>query len=254
MIMSDDGQNGYYLLNVEKNTSLPTPVFLPGESQGRGSLVSCRLWGHTESDTAEATQQQQQQQRLYEKHKKQHSIFRVQMPSRCEYTWFPCQLGQGECRLEPAIWERSFVGQFMEPDPFHCTCCPSDDCKRQTIGPSQAQKMAKEVDLVPLSLLAHFDAQLWRQEVNIYKVPGQLYLAFQIACQVVMPKFLFLSFFQNSNFPYLLRPLFSLSYKLFLNPVFWGGKCRHFLVVSHYPNFKILDCFLVHKMTLLNIR
>ena len=29
----------------------PTPVFLPGESQGRGSLVSCRLWGHTESAT-----------------------------------------------------------------------------------------------------------------------------------------------------------------------------------------------------------
>ena len=36
----------------------PTPVFLPGESQGRGSLVGCRLWGHTESDTTEATQQQ----------------------------------------------------------------------------------------------------------------------------------------------------------------------------------------------------
>ena len=32
-----------------------TPVFLPGESQGRGSLVGCRLWGHTESDTTEAT-------------------------------------------------------------------------------------------------------------------------------------------------------------------------------------------------------
>ena len=28
----------------------PTPVFLPGESQGRGSLVGCRLWGRTESD------------------------------------------------------------------------------------------------------------------------------------------------------------------------------------------------------------
>ena len=39
----------------------PTPVFLPGESQERGSLVGCRLWGHTESDTTEATQQQQQQ-------------------------------------------------------------------------------------------------------------------------------------------------------------------------------------------------
>ena len=38
----------------------PTPVFLPGESQGRGSLVGCRLWGHTELDTTEATEWQQQ--------------------------------------------------------------------------------------------------------------------------------------------------------------------------------------------------
>ena len=33
----------------------PTPVFLPGESQGWGSLVGCRLWGQTESDTIEVT-------------------------------------------------------------------------------------------------------------------------------------------------------------------------------------------------------
>ena len=33
----------------------PTPVFMPGESQGRGSLVGCRLWGRTESDTTEVT-------------------------------------------------------------------------------------------------------------------------------------------------------------------------------------------------------
>ena len=33
----------------------PTPVFLPGESQGWRSLVGCRLWGHTESDTIEGT-------------------------------------------------------------------------------------------------------------------------------------------------------------------------------------------------------
>ena len=33
----------------------PTPVFLPGESQGRRSLVGCRLWGHTESEMTEAT-------------------------------------------------------------------------------------------------------------------------------------------------------------------------------------------------------
>ena len=33
----------------------PTPVFLPGESQGWESLVGCCLWGRTESDTTEAT-------------------------------------------------------------------------------------------------------------------------------------------------------------------------------------------------------
>ena len=33
----------------------PTPVFLPGESQGRRSLVGCSLWGCTESDTTEVT-------------------------------------------------------------------------------------------------------------------------------------------------------------------------------------------------------
>ena len=33
----------------------PTPVFLPREFQGRGSLVGCRLWGCTELDTTEVT-------------------------------------------------------------------------------------------------------------------------------------------------------------------------------------------------------
>ena len=31
----------------------PTPVFLPGESQGRRSLVGCSPWGHEESDLTE---------------------------------------------------------------------------------------------------------------------------------------------------------------------------------------------------------
>ena len=35
----------------------PTPVFLPEESLGRGSLVGCHLWGRTESDMTEATWQ-----------------------------------------------------------------------------------------------------------------------------------------------------------------------------------------------------
>ena len=33
----------------------PTPVFLPWESQGQGSLLGCCLWGRTESDTTEVT-------------------------------------------------------------------------------------------------------------------------------------------------------------------------------------------------------
>ena len=31
----------------------PTPVFVPGESQGRETLMGCRLWGRTELDMTE---------------------------------------------------------------------------------------------------------------------------------------------------------------------------------------------------------
>ena len=51
--------NQYLKANYWRRKWQPTPVFLPGESQGRGSLVGCRLWGRTESDMTEATQQQQ---------------------------------------------------------------------------------------------------------------------------------------------------------------------------------------------------
>ena len=37
----------------------PTPAFLPGHSQGWRSPVGCRLWGPTELDSTEVTQQQQ---------------------------------------------------------------------------------------------------------------------------------------------------------------------------------------------------
>ena len=42
----------FHALEKEMQT---TPVFLPGESQGRGGLVDCRLWGRPELDTTEAT-------------------------------------------------------------------------------------------------------------------------------------------------------------------------------------------------------
>ena len=38
----------------------PTPVFLPGESRGRGSVVGCRLWGRTGSDTTEVSGRRRQ--------------------------------------------------------------------------------------------------------------------------------------------------------------------------------------------------
>ena len=44
---------------LKEETSLDCKIqslyFLPGESQGQRSLVGCRLWGRTESDTTEAT-------------------------------------------------------------------------------------------------------------------------------------------------------------------------------------------------------
>ena len=40
---------------LEKEMATHSSVFLPGESQGWGSPVGCRLWGHTELDTTEAT-------------------------------------------------------------------------------------------------------------------------------------------------------------------------------------------------------
>ena len=46
----------YY--NAQRRQWQPTPVLLPGKSHGQWSLVGCRLWGGTESDTTEATQQQ----------------------------------------------------------------------------------------------------------------------------------------------------------------------------------------------------
>ena len=46
---------------LEKEVAAHSSV-LAWRIPGTGSLVGCRLWGRTESDTTEATQQQQQQQ------------------------------------------------------------------------------------------------------------------------------------------------------------------------------------------------
>ena len=64
---------------------------IPGQS-----LVGCRLWGHTESDTTEATQQQQQQksnkQKLYQT--KKNKTKRGKSDSQLPHWWM---------KLEPII-------------------------------------------------------------------------------------------------------------------------------------------------------
>ena len=46
---------GIYISILRMQWNKKLLVFLPGESQGWGSLVGCRLWGRTESDTTEMT-------------------------------------------------------------------------------------------------------------------------------------------------------------------------------------------------------
>ena len=46
---------------LEKEMATYSSVLAWSKSQGWGSLAGCRLWGRTESDTTEATQQQQHQ-------------------------------------------------------------------------------------------------------------------------------------------------------------------------------------------------
>ena len=48
-------RNGLDLIEAVEKAVAPTPGLLPGESQGRGSLIGCGLWGRTGSDTTEAT-------------------------------------------------------------------------------------------------------------------------------------------------------------------------------------------------------
>ena len=44
-----------YIMHTWRRKWQPTPVFLPGESQGQRSLVGWGLWGCTESDTTKGT-------------------------------------------------------------------------------------------------------------------------------------------------------------------------------------------------------
>ena len=88
----------------------PTPVFLPGESQGPGSLVGCCLWGRTESDTTEATALA-----LADKPKGFPGGSVLKNPSQCRRLWFSLWVGKIPCRRRwqpmPAFLSGEFYGQ-----------------------------------------------------------------------------------------------------------------------------------------------
>ena len=87
-------------------------MFLPGESQGRGSLVGCHLWGRTESDMTGVMQQQQRRS-------KPSSIFRLetvlQLGGRC-----PTKLSASispETRRQGAIFLDDYSSKGWLPRP-----------------------------------------------------------------------------------------------------------------------------------------
>ena len=81
-------------------------MFLPGESQGRGSLVGCRLWGHTESDTTEVTQQQHTTLQISDPQKYNVREHQVSAGVEGEGALMHCGL---DCRGKP-FWKAS--GQY----------------------------------------------------------------------------------------------------------------------------------------------
>ena len=104
----------------------PTPVFLPGESQGRGSLVGCCLWGHTESDMTEETKQQQQQQGPENKF-----LF-----GSCFGLYF-CQLDVFSCELEGKSKAESFFDALVDATDTHTGFFFSFVCFLQLHSPIQ---------------------------------------------------------------------------------------------------------------------
>ena len=96
----------------------PTPVFLPGESQGWGSLVGPPLWGHTESDMTAATYQQQHYNSISQ------SLFSVfRLDGIGNYISWMCAAGFIWLLLQIQFWS---YGCFASMHPHHflsSLCC-----------------------------------------------------------------------------------------------------------------------------------
>ena len=91
----------------------PTPVFLPGESQGRGSLMGCHLWGRTELDTTEVTQQQ-----LYSCFSPE-QISEQWLSVQC---WLTSVLGPGAIDLDLLVEQLVGTGNSSSSPWLTCSC------------------------------------------------------------------------------------------------------------------------------------
>ena len=96
----------------------PTPVFFPGKSQGRWSLVGCRLWDRTESDTTEATWQQHGSLILYHKLQAQKVAFPCFSPRQSN---FPLAFSY----FSSFMWYLSFSEKLLKIPTYGgwTTCC-----------------------------------------------------------------------------------------------------------------------------------
>ena len=111
----------------------PTPVFLRGESQGRGSPVGCRLWSRTELDRTEATQQQQQNMKIPVAPSSHHnmwlaSLYHLDCPGRHGLHFMLSKLFIGllviliDCTLNYTFQSKPFHS-IVHPLSFVCRSC-----------------------------------------------------------------------------------------------------------------------------------
>ena len=120
----------------------PTQVFLPGESQGQGSLVGCRLWGLTESETTGATWQQQQQQSL-------------------SHVWLFATPWTAACQTPLSI--RTYRQEYWNGLP----CTPPGDFPYPWIEPRSPTLQADSLSSEPLGNLTSFWIVTKRKEFDV---------------------------------------------------------------------------------------
>ena len=97
----------------------PTPVFLPGESRGQGSLVGCSPWGRKESDTNE---------RLT------HTKATGRLPRWLSGKETTCQcMRHGTLGLDPWVWKIPWR-RARQPPPLQYSCLENPQGQRSLVG------------------------------------------------------------------------------------------------------------------------